>query len=388
MDNDLRAQFMLDPDVTFLNHGGLGGCPVPVFEAFLRYQRELETRPSKFFTQAADRARAARERVGAYLNTDPDDIVFVTNATTGINTVARSLRLEPGDEILTTDHEYGSMNRTWEYIAERTGAKYIHHPIPLPVTTHEAFVESFWSSVTPRTRVIFMSHITSPTALTFPVQQICHRAREAGILTVIDGAHVPGHIPLDLRAVDADFYTGNFHKWTCTPKGSAFLYARADKQHLVEPLVVSAGWTPESTFVSRHLWNGTRNICAFLAAPDALDFLEAHNWDAERARCHELARGLRARMAALTGLPPVVPDSPEWFAQMVIAPLPPCDFAEIGPRLYNDYRIEVVLSGHDEYQLLRVSFQGYNTQADADRLIGALDELVFSKTQAAPAAGA
>ena len=235
-------------------------------------------------------------------------MIFVPNATIGINTVARSLRLEPGDEILATDHEYGAIDHTWQFICAKTGAKYIRHPIALPVTTPEDFVESLWSQVTQRTKVISISHITSPTALIFPVAEICRRARDAGILTIIDGAHVPGQIPLDLTAIDADFYSGNFHKWLCAPKGAAFLYARREHQPMVEPLVISWGWLPDSTFVTRNQWQGTRDITAFLSVPAAIEFQQTHDWDRVRAACHGLASEARGRLAELTGLEPNHPD--------------------------------------------------------------------------------
>src|SRR6185369_9930626 len=174
----LKALFLLDPEVIYLNHGSFGACPIPVFETYQNWQRELERQPVEFLGRRADTLLdSARASIGTYLNADPDDLIFVPNATIGINTVVRSLTLEPGDEILATDHEYGAIDYTWQFICGKTGAKYIRHPIPLPVTTPEAFVESLWSQVNPRTKVISISHITSPTALIFPVAEICRRAR-------------------------------------------------------------------------------------------------------------------------------------------------------------------------------------------------------------------
>jgi len=202
--------------------------------------------------------------------------------------VARNLKLEHGDEILSTDHEYGAMDRTWRYIARRLGAKYINQPMPLPVTTHREFLERFWEGVTERTKVIFFSHITSPTALTFPVVEICKKAREAGIITIIDGAHLPGQIPLDLGEINADIYTGACHKWLCAPKGAAFLFARKDVQEWLEPLVVSWGFEAEkpttSQFIDYHEWQGTRDMSAFLSVPAAfvgavpVEFVRNFSW--------------------------------------------------------------------------------------------------------------
>lgn len=374
---ELRPLFLLDPAVTFLNHGSFGACPLPVFETYQRWQRELERQPVEFLGRRVDTLMdAARAQLGAYLNVEAADLIFVSNATVGVNTVARSLALQPGDEILTTDHEYGACDYTWDFICRKTGASYVRHPIPLPASSADEIVESFWSAVTPRTRVIFISHITSPTALILPVAEICRRARAAGILTIIDGAHAPGQIPLDLTALDADFYTGNCHKWLCAPKGSAFLYARREHHDWLEPLVISWGWLPDSTFVSRNQWQGTRDIAPFLSVPAAIEFQQAHDWDAVRARCHALASQCRQRLADLFGLAPIAPDSPDWFAQMVAAPLPPCNVTTRKTRLYDDYRIEVPLVTWNGNNYVRVSFQGYNDEGDLEALVGALKALL------------
>lgn len=373
----MRDLFLLDPTVVFLNHGSFGACPASVFEVYQQWQRELERQPVAFLGRRADALLdAARARLAAYVNTAPDNLVFVVNATVGLNMVARSLPLQVGDEILSTDHEYGAVDKTWQFVCQKTGARLVNRAMPLPVTSHAAFADAFWEGVTPRTRVISISHITSPTALIFPAAEICRRARQAGILTVIDGAHAPGQIPLDLCALDADFYAGNCHKWLCAPKGAGFLYARAEQHAVVEPLIISHGWQAEGTFVSRSQWQGTRDLAAFLSVPAAIDFQQQHDWDAVRARCHQMARSLRARLAALTGLEPVAPDNGEWFAQMVAAPLPCCDLAALGVSLYDRYCVEVPLIPRPEGAYIRVSFQGYNTQADADALVQALSELL------------
>jgi isopenicillin-N epimerase len=375
--NSLRDQFLLDPTVVFLNHGSFGACPKPVFEAYQRWQLELERQPVEFLGRRYDELMAkARASLGTYLNVAADDLIFVPNATTGINVVARSVPLQPGDEILTTNHEYGACDKTWEFVCGKTGACYVHHPISLPVAPVEEVVESFWQAVTPRTRIVYLSHITSPTALVLPVAEICRRAREAGIMTIIDGAHAPGQVSVDLTALGVDFYSGNCHKWMCAPKGAGFLYARPERQALVEPLVVSHGWLPDSTFVSRNEWQGTRDIAPFLSVPAAIEFQQANHWDKVRQGCHALASQTRQRLADLTGLTPIVPDSPAWFGQMVAAPLPNCDGEVLKRRLYNEYRIEIPITGWNGTVGIRASFQGYNTQDDADRLIEALRNLL------------
>ncbi|MDP9369201.1 MAG: aminotransferase class V-fold PLP-dependent enzyme [Chloroflexota bacterium] len=374
----LRDLFLLDPDVVFLNHGSFRACPRPVFDVYQSWQRELEWQPVEFLQRlGAALLDEARTRLAAYVNAAPDDLVFVPNATIGLNVVARSLPLQPGDEILATDHEYGALDLTWAHVCRKTGARYVRHPIPVPLTgTPEELAEALWAAVTPRTRVLFLSHVTSPTALTFPVAEICHRAREAGILSIVDGAHVPGHLPLDLTAIGADAYSGNCHKWLCAPKGSAFLHVRPEHHAVVEAMTVSWGWgEEEATFVTRNQRQGTHDLAAFLAVPAAIDFQAEHGWDAVRARCHALASDARARLATLTGLEPLAPDDPTWFAQMVAAPLAVGDPVDLKRRLYDEHRVEVPITVWNGRPLLRVSCQGYNAPRDVDALIQALIEL-------------
>ncbi len=372
----LRDQFLLDPDIAFLNHGSYGACPRPVFEAYQRWQLELEHQPVAFFR---DRRRTllaeTRVALGAYLNAPADDLALVTNATVGVNTVAHSLDLQPGDEILLNDQEYGAIRMTWEYYAAKTGAVVVEQPIPLPVTTPEAIVETLWQAVTPRTKVISLSHITSPSSIILPVEQVCARAREAGILTMVDGAHALGQIDVDLQAIGADFYTGNCHKWMCTPKGSGILYVRPELQALIDPLVISWDSERENPFQLRHEWSGTRDLAAFLAIPAAIQFMAEHDWPAQREHCHALLRQTRQRIQTLTGLEQIVPDSPQWYSQMASLPLPPLDLAIYG-RLFPDYGVEVPVLELSGRTLIRVSIQVYNNEADTDRLLDALRTII------------
>jgi isopenicillin-N epimerase len=379
-----RDLFLLDPHITFLNHGSFGATPRPVFETYQRWQRKLERQPVEFLGRRFnDLMREARTSLAAFIHTDPDDIVYVPNATTGLNIVARSLRLEPGDEILTTDHEYGAMDRMWRFIARKTGAIYKPHSIPVPVTTSNDFVERFWSGVTPRTRIVFLSHITSPTALIFPVKEICRRARDAGIISIVDGAHTLGQLDLDVQDLGADFYSSNAHKWLCAPKGSAFLYARREMQSFIEPLIVSWGYESEkpsaSRFIDEQEWTGTRDIAAFLSVPAAIQFVQEHQWDQVRLQCHTLAQFACEQITDLTGLPPLSPDSIEWYAQMVTLPLPPCDPAQLKARLYDEFRIEVPIVTWQNRQFIRISIQAYNTLEDVEKLVDALRKIFASR---------
>jgi len=377
---DLKKYFLLDPSVIFLNHGSFGATPKPVFAAYQGWQRRLERQPVLFLGRELDGLlRQSRQVLGEYLNADADDLVYIPNATHGVNIVARSLRLQSGDEILTTDHEYGACDYTWEFLCKKRGVTYVHQSIPLPVHSEDEIVEQFWQGVTPRTKVIFLSHITSPTALRLPVERICQRARQTGILTVVDGAHAPGQIPLDMEAVGADFYTGNCHKWLLGPKGAAFLYARREAQSLVEPLIVSWGYhaTAETTSGSRFVdylqWTGTKDPAAALTVPAAIQFMRDHDWDEVRRKCHMLLCQAIQRICELTGLPPLYPPDSDFYAQMGIAPLPPTvDLTLLKSRLYDEYRIEVPLIQWNEWKFIRVSLQGYNTRKDVDMLIEAL----------------
>jgi isopenicillin-N epimerase len=380
--NTLRKHFLLDPSVTFLNHGSFGATPKPVFREYQRWQRELEKQPVEFLGRRFTHLLAeSRAELGKFLGTHADNLIYTQNVTISLNIVARSLELGTGDEVLTTNHEYGAIDRTWRFLSSERGFKYINQPITTPLTTTEKFIEEFWQGVTPCTRVICLSHITSPTAIIFPVKEIIRLAREKGILTVIDGAHVAGQISLHLDSLGADFYGGNLHKWLCAPKGAGFLYARPEVQHLLKPLIVSWGYESEtpsgSNFIDYNEWWGTRDPAAFLAVPAAIEFQKEHDWDSVRASCHQLVREAQQRICELTGLASLHSSDDIWFAQMATAPLP-ADTVNLTLkyRLYDEYRIEVPLVEWNGKKLVRISVQGYNTKRDIDKLCQALFALL------------
>ena len=266
----LKELFLLDPEVIFLNHGSFGACPIAVFNEYQDWQRRLERQPVQFLSVELDNYLSqARQNLGKFFNSHENDIVFIPNATHGVNIIARSLKLNPGDEILTTNHEYGACNFIWEFACSKSGAIYKRQPITPPFISAEQLLERIWEGVTSKTKVIFISHICSPTSLTMPVQNICRRARQAGIITLIDGAHAPGQIPLDLNSIQPDFYVGNCHKWMLSPKGAGFLYAQPLLQPLIEPLIVSWGYQSRytvprvSTFIDFLQWSGTNDPAGF-----------------------------------------------------------------------------------------------------------------------------
>jgi len=377
-----RSLFLLRPDIVFLNHGSFGATPIPVFERYQYWQRELERQPVEFLgRRARDLLSQSRAALAEYLHTQPANLVYVTNATTGLNIIARSLNLTRQDEVLSTDHEYGALDRTWRFLAQKRGFKYINQPLNLPVKNPDQIIANFWAGVSPNTRVIFISHITSPTALILPVQTICKLARRQGILTIVDGAHAPGQIELNLEELGADFYVGNLHKWLCAPKGSAFIYAHPDVQHLIEPLIVSWGWeseTPgESRFVDYLEWSGTRDISAFLTVPDAIHFQQQMGWKELRQSCHQLAAQTRQMIEEMTGQSALYPDGPEWYMQMGTVPLPEkLDSAALQDRLYREFNIEIPVTRWRNRHLIRFSLQIYNDESDILALKKALSVIL------------
>jgi isopenicillin-N epimerase len=385
---NLARQFLLREDVVFLNHGSFGACPRPVFADYQKWQLELEGQPVEFLgRRLTDLLREPRVRLAAELGCSADDLVGVTNATTGLNVVAQSLDLKPGDQILTTDHEYSALEKTWAYVARHTGAEIVVVNIPLPLVSEAQFTDAILAGMTDRTRVLFLSHITSPTALLFPIERAVAEARRRGIWSVIDGAHTPGHIPLDLDKLGADFYSGNCHKWMMSPKGSAFLHARPEVQSLLDPLVISHGWTKDSKvpgtrgafgnspFVDEIEIQGTRDPSPWLTVPAAIDFRRDNDWTSVQAHCQALAQDTARRLGELTGLPPL--SAPQFCApQMVAMPIPPCDTDQLKIDLLDRYAIEIPVFTWQDTSICRLSVQGYNSRGQMDLLLEALTELL------------
>lgn len=377
----LKDKFHLNPEITYLNFGSFGACPKEIFEEYQKFQTELEYEPVQFITvNSLKYLKDSREALSAYIGCNADDLVFVSNPSYALNIIARSLKLNAGDEILSTDLEYGALDRTWNYYTKKAGAHYIQQSITLPMTTKEVFIDNFFKGLTPKTKAIFISHITSSTALILPVKEICEIAKAKGLITIVDGAHVPGHIPLNLSELKADIYTGACHKWMLTPKGCSFLYVKRELQHLFDPLVISWGYEAEfpssSQFLDYHQMQGTREYSSFLAVPRALQFMKANNWEDVAASCRALVQKNAMRFCELLGAKPLCPVNDEFLGQMFSIPIKPLSAERLQRYLFQTYNIEIPVMRHREKCYLRYSINGFNSQADLDRLYMALKEII------------
>jgi isopenicillin-N epimerase len=377
----LKSQFLLKPGITFLNFGSFGACPKPIFEDYQKWQLELEAEPVQFITVTGlANLKKSREALGQYINCRADDIVFMPNPSHAINLIAKSFPLQSGDEVLSTNLEYGALDRTWNFYCKKAGAKYVRQPITIPLVSKEKFIEDFFKGLTNKTKAIFISQITSATALIFPVKEICAIAKAKGLFTIVDGAHVPGHIPLDLSTIEADVYTGACHKWMCAPKGCSFLYVKKEHQHLFDPLVVSWGYESaapsHSQFLDYHQTQGTRDFSAFLTIPKTIQFLQENNWPKVAADCREIAHGNYQRFCDLFGSQPLAPISDEFLGQICSIPIKTLQVEKLKQLLYEKYKIEIPVMKQDEHVFIRYSIQVFNSQEDLDKLYDALVEIM------------
>jgi len=382
MDN-LKEFFSIDPGIIFLNHGSFGASPKPVFSTYQSWQARLEKQPVLFLGRELDGLLfIAREKLGEYLHASPNDLVFIPNATHGVNIIARSLNLAQGDVILTTDHEYGACEYAWEFVCNQAGVEFRRQKISLPLVSDEQIVEEFWQGVDERTRIIYLSMITSPTAIRLPIEEICARAKEFGITTVIDAAHAPGQINMDLEKLNADIVFGNCHKWMLCPKGAAFLFVRNELQNSIKPLVVSWGSHPTtetttgSRFIDNLQWTGTRDPAASLSVPAAIEFMGEHHWDEVRIKCHDILRIAISNICDLVQMEPLYSLDSKYFSQMGIAPIPISDLIKLKSELYDQYKVEVPFIQWNGRQFVRISVQGYNSIDDLEVLIKGLSELL------------
>lgn len=377
----MKNQFLLNPEYTHLNHGSFGATPKPVFENYQSFQLEMES-DSVYFIQKkfTEHLAKAKEALSAFINCAASDFIFSANPTVAINTVMRSLNLKEGDEILSTNHEYGAMDRTWNFYCKKSGAKYVRQSISLPIVSKEQILEEFWKGLSSKTKIIFLNQISSATAIIFPVKEICDKARQLGITTIIDGAHVPGHIDLDIKELNPDFYTGTLHKWMLAPKGSSFLYVRKELQNQIDPLVVSWGYESvmpgESQFLDYHEYQGTNDNSAFLCTPAVIDFLQKNNWKEQSALAKALVLQNYPKFCKLLGSKEIAPLTTAFFGQMASVPVQTSNPQELKDLLYHKYKIQVPIMVLNENVYLRYSINAYNSQADLDNLYQALKEIL------------
>jgi len=322
----------------------------------------------------------SRAVLAKFLNcADKDDLVYVTNPSFAVNMIAKSFPLEAGDEILTTDIEYGACDRTWNYYCNKKGATYRRQKINLPIVDKAQFIEDFFKGCNEKTKVIFISHITSATGLILPAAEICAIAKEKGLITIVDGAHVPAHIPLDLSSIQADFYTGACHKWMMAPKGCSFLYAAKSVQPICDPMIVSWGYQAakpsHSNFLDYHQMIGTRDFSAFLTVATCIEFMEQHNWKAVGRKCHEMVLEHAPRFFALFNSKPICPLNSEWIGQMISIPIQTPDPEKLQRTLFLDYKIEVPIMRQGDDVYLRYSINAFNTVEDLDALCNAIKEI-------------
>jgi isopenicillin-N epimerase len=385
------SAWTLDPAVTFLNHGSFGATPTPVLAAQRAWQDTLEADPVDFLgRQLEGHIDAARAEVAAFVGADPDDLAFVPNATVGISTVLRSLSFQPGDEILVDNHEYNAARNAATFAAERAGARVVVAEIPFPIRAPGQVTEAILACVTPRTRLALISHVTSPTALIFPIAELVRELERKGIDTLVDGAHAPGMLPLDISAIGAAYYTGNCHKWLCGPKGTAFLQVRRDRQKEVRPLAISHGAnslrTDRSAFRLEFDWTGTADPSGYLALPTAIRFMGSFlpgGWPELMAANHRLALAARDLLCQAFEVDAPAPD--DMLGSMATVPLPGPgasaslpDAGSIGEALFRTFRIEVpiIQMAEDAHRYVRISAQRYNTLDQYQRLADALVEIV------------
>lgn len=385
MPSALASHWTLDPTITFLNHGSFGACPRPVLDEQARLRAHIEAEPVRFFMrELEERLDAARLALAAFVGADPDGLAFVRNATEGVNTVLARLELSPGDALLTTDHAYSACKNALDELAARTGAQVIVAKVPFPLTSSDQIVEAIEAAVTPAVRLALIDHVTSPTGLVLPVPEIVRRLEGRGIECLVDGAHAPGMLELDLAALGATYYTGNCHKWICAPKGAAFLWVRADRRDRVRPLVFSHGArtprTDRSRFRLEFDWTGTDDPTPALCVPTAIETMAqlGGGWPAVRAHNHALVLEARDLLLAAWGSPP--PPAPDaLLGSLATIPLPPLrpipargGFDPLADALFFDHRIEVPIIPWPTGRAIRVAAQLYNAPADYQRLRDAL----------------
>lgn len=388
--NRFARHWRIDPEIDFLNHGSFGACPAPVLDAQERVREEMERQPVEFLARRlGGRLDEARVKLALFLGADTAGLVALSNATTAVNTVLRSIEWAPGDELLTTDHAYNACRNALEFAARRRGARVVVCHVPFPIEGPEEAGQAILAAVTPRTRLALIDHVASPTGLVFPVQALVRTLGERSVDVLVDGAHAPGMLPLDIRSLGAAYYVGNCHKWLCAPKGAAYLCVREDRRERIRPLSISHGVNSRrpgrSLFHDEFDWTGTDDPSAFLCVPVAIDFLESlvdGGWPEILRRNHTLAVEARRILADALEVEPPCPD--EMIGALAALPLPDDSVEPPSSPLYSDSLQAVLLRRHrieiqicawpaSPKRVLRVSAQLYNDIEQYRRLAAALE---------------
>ena len=375
----IKKQFLLDKDIIFLNHGSFGSCPKPIFQDYQNWQKLLESQPVQFLQKSLYPAlKKSRVTLSNFIGCSEDEIIFFENPTTAVSNIIYNLKLKRNDEVLMTNHEYGALVRAWCAWSKKTGVKIVQQKIPVPILTEKQFTEAFFQGITKKTKVIFISQITSPTALIFPIKHIINYAKKNGIITIVDGAHVPGHIELNINDLGCDFYTGAIHKWLCAPKGTSFLYVKKKHQTWVKPLIYSWGKNGDdptpSEFLQNFQWQGTRDMSSFLTIPKAIEFYDNN---IKKLQSHSREKILKVfnLFESVFATEPISSGG-QWLGQMVSHPLPNTVGIDLKEKLWEQYKIEIPIFTWNEQNFIRISIQVYNNSQDVESLIKALKTLV------------
>jgi isopenicillin-N epimerase len=384
---ELKSEWLLDPKVTFLNHGSFGAVPRCVFVEQTRWRLRIEAEPVEILARRGPQLLLeARKAVGRWLGMNEDDFGFVTNATEGVNAVLRSLKLDAGDEIVTTTHVYNAVRQAMTFVAQRAGAVYREIDLPLPTRAADEVLEHVVGGLSPRTRLLLIDHVTSPTALVFPVEKIIAACTTKGIDVMVDGAHAPGMLPLNVPQLGAAYYAGNLHKWACAPKGSGFLWVRPDRQDLIHPLVISHHLS--EGFAREFSWQGTRDISAWLSIPRALEFMAELGWERVREHNHAMAAWVQRTLWDAWNVEPISPIDGSMVGSMATVVLPPPlahltqdQVSVLQQRLYTEHRIEVPLMRWNGRCFARPCCQVYNEPAEYRRLAQVIAQLATEPVQ-------
>jgi len=380
---NIREKWMLDPKITYLNHGCFGARSKKVFTAQLQRLQQFEADPIGMLDRRGkELINHAKSILGPFIGAKPENFGFVTNATGGVNAVLRSLKLNPGDEILTTNHVYNAVRKTMNHLAERAGGKAIELRLPFPIHSEKEIITAFTEAINDRTRLVILDHISSPTALLFPVERIVDLCNSRGVDVLIDGAHAPGMVDLDIESLNPSYYTGNLHKWVCAPRGAAFLWVRPDRQKEIHPTTISHFL--DEGFANEFAWQGTRDITPWLCVEDALTDMSQIGWERIRSHNHHLAVWTQQFLTHKWQVESTTPLDGSMLGSMTTIPLPEKlhkyhTAEQLQSILLSEYKIEIPIIDWDSRWWIRVSCQIYNTSDEIHHLASAINELLANE---------